>query len=450
MTAARSRARMAAMVFAGASLVYLIGTAQRTSFGVAAVDATARFDASAAGTSSVVVVQVAVYAALQIPVGVLADRWGPRPLLISGAALVAIGQALLAIAPDLWVALLARFIVGAGDAGTFVSVIRLLPAWFGPRLIPQLSQWVGVAGQFGQVVSIVPFAFLLHAVGWRPAFLIAGGASLLAVAIAVATIRRGVDPPSTGPIPVEGMGRRVLRAVRRPGTQLGFWAHLAAGAFPLVLALLWGYPFLTVALRLPLEVAAGLMTLLILGAVVVGPVIGLLVARFPFRRSSLVLGVVALAFGMWSMLLLWPGGPPLPVVAVALFCVGIGGPGSLIGFDLARSFNPSHAYGAASGIVNVGAFLGGFVAMFLIGLTLDLADAVRVAGGEPSALYSLEAFRIAFLPAYAIAAIGVGGLLHSRARVRRRMFEEEGIRIAPLWVALFRRRRGTAPRRSDA
>ena len=67
------------------------------------------------------------------------------------------------------------------------------------------------------------------------------------------------------------------------------------------------------------------MTLLILGAVVVGPVIGLLVARFPFRRSSLVLGVVALAFGMWSVLLLWPGGPPLPVVAVALFCVGIGG-----------------------------------------------------------------------------------------------------------------------------
>ncbi len=127
--------------------------------------------------------------------------------------------------------------------------------------------------------------------------------------------------------------------------------------------------------------------------------------------------------------------------------IGMGGPGSLIGFDLARTFNPSHALGSASGIVNVGGFLGGFVSMLSIGFVLDAIDGVRIAGGGASALYAFDSFRIAFLVPFVVVGVGIIGLLYARRRTRRRMFEEEGIEIAPLWVAVFRsrRRRSTAP-----
>src|SRR5690606_32590116 len=152
-------------------------------FGIAAVDATERFDVAATSVSIAAVLQLVVYAGLQIPVGLLIDRFGPRALLVIGAGTMAVGQALLAIAPDLLVTAVARMLVGAGDAFTFLSIVRLLPLWFtGPR-VPQLVQVTGMIGQFGQVVAAVPFAFLLHEVGWSPAFLVASGASMFALAV---------------------------------------------------------------------------------------------------------------------------------------------------------------------------------------------------------------------------------------------------------------------------
>jgi sugar phosphate permease len=122
----------------------------------------------------------------------------------------------------------------------------------------------------------------------------------------------------------------------------------------------------------------------------------------------------------------------------------MGGPGSLVGFDVARTFNPSHALGSASGIVNSGGFLGGFVSVFFMGVVID---AVSTSGGADGPLYSLDAFRLGFLVPLAVVALGVVGLLLARRRTRQRMFELEGIQIAPLWVALFRsrRRRGRSP-----
>ena len=104
------------MMFRVAIAAYLVAVLQRSSLGVAAVEATDRFDVNAAALSTLGVVQIVVYAALQIPVGVMLDRVGPRALLATGAALMALGQATLALAPTLEIALVARVLVGAGDA----------------------------------------------------------------------------------------------------------------------------------------------------------------------------------------------------------------------------------------------------------------------------------------------------------------------------------------------
>lgn len=429
------------VVFGGAVFAYIVGVTQRTSFGVLGVDATERFGVTAAAISTVAVVQIIVYAALQIPVGVLADRIGSRTLIVAGALVMAIGQVTLAVAPAFWLVVVARVLVGIGDALTFVSVIRLLPNWFGGRVLPQLSQWVGMLGQLGQIIATVPFAFLFHATAWQPALLIASGFSVLGAVVALALIRRGEPPAATSPVPVGGPFRQLGSTVRRPGTQLGFWVHLVGGTAPTVMALMWGYPFLTAGLGLEVSAAAGIFSLLVVGTVVAGPVIGYLMARFPLRRSNLVLFVVTVIAGLWLAVILWPGVPPIGLVAALYFAVGMGGPGSLVGFDVARTFNPSHALGSASGIVNTGGFLGGFLAILGMGVVID---AVRTASGNVQ-LYSLDAFRLAFLVPVGVLAVGVVGLLLARRRTRRRMFEVEGIQIAPLWVALFGARRRRRP-----
>ncbi|MEP6842795.1 MAG: MFS transporter [Pseudolysinimonas sp.] len=436
------------IVFCGAVFAYLIGVTQRTSFGVLSVDATERFHVNAATVSTVAVVQIIVYAALQIPVGILVDRIGPRTLIVCGALVMAAGQTVLAFSPSIGVAILARVLVGIGDAATFVSVIRLLPNWFRGRVVPQLSQWVGIIGQFGQIVSAVPFALLLHSLGWQPGLLVASGASVVASAVALALVRRGEPPAATGPLPTTSVLQQLAASIRRPGTQLGFWAHLVGGTVPTLMSIMWGYPFLTAGLGYDVPTAATVFSLQVLGSVLAGPVVGILVARFPLRRSNVVLTLVIGIFVLFGAVLAWPGTPPIGIVVALFIAIGTGGPGSLVGFDLARSFNPSHALGSASGVVNVGGFLGGFVSMLLIGVALDVIDSVRVASGAVSSLYSFDSFRIAFLVPFVIVGAGVVGLLHARRRTRRRMYEERGIEIAPLWVALFRSRLFRSKRRA--
>ena len=87
-----------------------------------------------------------------LPMGKLVDRFGPKTLILSGTALMMVGQIVLAFAPSLGVAIVGRILVGAGDAAIFTSVIRLTVTWFIGPIVPQLSQWIGNIGQVGQII----------------------------------------------------------------------------------------------------------------------------------------------------------------------------------------------------------------------------------------------------------------------------------------------------------
>jgi MFS family permease len=428
------------VVLAFAFLAYISAVTQRTTLGVAGVDATERFDVSATTLSTLTVVQLVVYAVLQIPVGVLVDRTGPKVLIACGAALMTAGQLSLAFAPDIAMAVAGRVLVGAGDALTFISVMRLLPNWFSGRVLPQVSQWTFTVGQSGQLISAVPFSLLLHSAGWEAAHLFVsaiGTAALLGVLIFVANGAR--DPAARRPASWRKVLPLLRESLRRPGTQLGFWSHFVTQSSGTTLLLLWGFPFLSVALGYGPSAASGLLVLLVLGGVVVGPVLGLLSARYPFRRSNLVLGIVAAMGLAWTAVLAWPGVPPVWLVVVLLLVVAAGGPGSLIGFDFARMFNPVRSLGSATGIVNVGGFLASFSIMFLIGVALDLLDRAAGGSGQPAELYAFDRFRVAFLVQFLVVGIGVVFVIRSRRRTRRRLEREEGITVGPLWVALMRR-----------
>ena len=434
------------LVFGVGVFAYLIAVMQRSSLGIAGVDATERFDVQAAALSSLAVVQLVVYAALQIPVGVVLDRHGPRVLIATGAVLMISGQVTMALAPSLGVALIGRILVGAGDAMTFISVSRLIASWFNGRALPLLSQAMGTIGALGQVLSAIPLSIVLHEFGWTPAYLSAAALSVVAFILVVLFVRNA----PAGAVLIERPGgwpaalHQLRESLARPGTQLGFWSHFVTQSPGTVLSLLWGFPFISVGLGYGPTTASLFLTLIVAVAIVAGPILGILSARYPYRRSNIVLGIVVAMGLAWSAVLLWPGQPPLWLVILLLVVVAVGGPGSLIGFDFARTFNPARSLGSASGVVNVGGFLASFVMMLLIGIVLDLIDRGNGGTGVPAELYSLESFRIAFLVQFPVVAIGVVFLLVARRRTRRRMHEDEGIQVAPLWVALVRgwRRRG--------
>jgi sugar phosphate permease len=439
------------LVFAFATLAYIVAVLQRSSLGVAGVAATDRFHVSAALLSSLAVIQLIVYAGLQIPVGVLIDRVGPRALIATGATLMLVGQVTLAYAPTIGVAVAGRILLGAGDAMTFISILRLLSNWFSGRSLPLVSQWLGTLGQGGQVLSALPLSLLLHQAGWTTTFLTAASASAIALVGVLAFVRNGTSPvtssiPTQSGAPVSPL-RHLRDALARPGTRLGFWSHFVTQSSGSVFSLLWGFPFLSVALGYGPSNSSLLLTLMVVTAVIAGPILGLATARYPLRRSNVVLGIVISMGIAWGLVLAWPGQPPVAVVILLVVVLAIGGPGSLIGFDFARTFNPLRSLGSATGIVNVGGFLASFVMMFLIGVVLDWYSSATgitargisgtgTAGG--SAVYSLAGFRVAFLVQYLVVGAGVVFLLVARRQTRRRLHAQEGIEVAPLWVALVR------------
>ena len=122
--------RRAWLVWSVAVLGYVLAVAQRGTLGIAGLDAADRFDIDPGTLSAFVFVQVTVYIAAQIPAGLMVDRFGSRTMLVTSGVLLAAGQLLLAVATELPLAVLARVLVGAGDAIVFSAVFSLVPRWF--------------------------------------------------------------------------------------------------------------------------------------------------------------------------------------------------------------------------------------------------------------------------------------------------------------------------------
>ncbi|MGN6743835.1 MAG: MFS transporter [Amnibacterium sp.] len=424
-------AARAGLVFAGGTFAYLCAVTQRSSLGVAGVAAAHRFGASAAALSTLGVLQLIVYAVLQVPVGVLVDRYGPKRVLAVGATLMVAGQVLVAVSSVLPLAVGGRMLVGAGDATTFVSVLRLVAAWFPARRVPVMNQWLGNLGQLGQVLSALPFAALLRLSGWTTAFLTAAGLSGIALVVLLLLVRNGPEGVHAPPPDLRTVLGALRASVRRPGTRLGFWSHFVTQSSGVVFALFWGFPFLVSAVGLDPSLAALLLSVQVVAGFLIGPALGALTARHPLRRSNLVLGIVTVIGVAWTAVLLWPGVPPLWLLVVLVVALGTGGPASQIGFDYARTFNPAGSLGGASGVVNVGGFTASFTMMFLIGVILDAEQSLS--GG---ALYSLAAFRGAFSVQYLVVGAGLVALFVARRRTRRVLLETEGVAVGPVWAAI--------------
>ena len=177
------------IIWATGLFAYIVAVLDRTTLGVSGLDAADRFSASPSLLSTFVVLQVIVYAAAQVPAGLLLDRFGSKALIVAGAAVMASGQLVLAFTESLPTAIAARAVVGLGDAVTFISVLRLVPHWFAPRQVPLVTQLTGICGQLGQVLSAVPFIAVLSASSWTVAYASVAALGVLAIVLTLAVVK---------------------------------------------------------------------------------------------------------------------------------------------------------------------------------------------------------------------------------------------------------------------
>ena len=391
--------------------VYVLAVFHRSSLGVAGIIASDRFGITATGLATFTVLQLVLYAAMQVPVGVLLDRFGSRALLLAGLGLMTAGQLAFAYSQSFGPALLARAAVGAGDAMVFISVIRLVSVWFLVRQAPLVTQLTGQAGQLGAIAAAGPLSYLLHEFGWTSAFaLISSIGLVLVVAVLVVVKDSPYRRDDVVAIKLRALAQSVRSVWGNPGTRLGMWSHFSSQFSSTVFALLWGYPFLVQGLGWSSREASTLLMAMVGWAVLSGLVLARLVSRLPYYRSWIVVCVVAGMVVPWTAVLLWPGAAPTWLVVVMAFATASGGPAAMVGFDLARSFTPAHAIGRANGLVNVGGFVASLLTMALIGVVLDLVQP----GGMDA--YTLGDFKAALAVQYVFWGLGVVQILRYRRR----------------------------------
>ncbi|MDG9705196.1 nitrate/nitrite transporter [Streptomyces sp. DH37] len=407
----------AAFVWGLGVAVYFAAITYRTSLGVAGIDAADRFHINASALSTFSILQLLVYAGMQIPVGLLVDRWGTKKVLTLGIVLFTTGQFAFALSGSYAMALAARGLLGCGDAMTFISVLRLGSNWFPPRRGPLIAQVAALFGMAGNLLTTLVLARLLAAFGWTPTFAGSAGLGVVVLVLVLLFLKdrpEGAVPASSlpplepGPEARHGEGyvrRQLAAAWREPGTRLGMWVHFTTQFPGMVFLLLWGMPFLVEAQGRTRAEASTLLTLVVLSNMAIGLVYGQVIARHHSARAPIALGTVLATAAVWAMVLCWPGRAPMGALVVLCVVLGACGPGSMIGFDFARPANPPERQGTASGIVNIGGFTASMTTLLAVGVLLDAT------GGD---------YRIAFASVFVLQAVGTVQILRLRGRAHRR------------------------------
>jgi MFS family permease len=386
--------------------------------GVATLAASERFEINAQQLSTLAVFQLVVYAAMQIPVGILLDKYGAKLLLSVGAAIMAIGQLTVAFAPSLEQAVVGRMLVGMGDSFTFISMIRMVNGWYSGSTASKMQQYVATAGQLGQFVSAVPFWFMLNQLGWEPAFAVMAAASLFVLLLLIAFTANdsvGSVHANAEKISLRNAFDQLIENLKSPGIRMSFWTHFTTQPTVTSLTLLWAVPYLVTAQGQSHEFAAFILTLMVVFGFVSGPVIAEICARAPHQRIKLVYYVVASTVAAWLALILWPGKAPAELLLVCFLVISIGGPASMVAFDFSKDFVPMQRLGSANGFANVGGFFAGLVMMYLTGLVIDLL----YNPGSGIERYNIESFRWGFAAQFLVLAIGIAFLAFERRNVIR-------------------------------
>lgn len=346
------------------------------------------------------------YAGMQIPVGLLLDRFGPRRLMSFAALVCAGGCVLLANSTTLAGATAGRFLIGASAAFSLVGSMAVAGQWFAAQHFAILSGLSMALGMAGGVFGQAPLRLAVEASDWRTTTLLLAVGGLALAVFAWATVRdrwRG-----SGGLGQALAGLAII--LRHPQTWLIALTGLGTSGPLLGFASLWGVPFLETTYGLQRTQAATLTSLVFVGWGIGAPLFGWFSDWIGRRRPALVAG---LTFETVSLaVLVYIPGLSLWTIAALCLLVGFFGSSQIVVFALARENHTTKLSGTAIGFVN--GMVTGAGALFqpLVGLLLDLAWTGQTAAG--ARIYDLHAYRLALASLIACCLAGLLCLLAVR------------------------------------
>ena len=382
------------------AILYLIGFYQRVAPAVMTSELMMSFDIGAAGLGNLSGIYFYSYVAMQVPTGILADRWGPRRLLSAGALGAGAGTLVFAMAPSLMWAGMGRLLIGGSVAVAFVAMLKLAVHWFAPRQFALASGMALFCGIIGAVFAGVPLRLLVSEMGWRPVMLTSGVVTLAVAGLIWMLVR---DDPGekgytsyayavSGTTPRSGFMTDIKEIFKHRNPWLLCFIPGGIVGSVLTFSGLWGVPFLTTHYGLSQAGAAALCSTLLVAWAVGGPVFGALSDRMGRRKplyvSGCIIGVLA-----WLTIIFVPG-LSLNVLTLLFLCAGFSSGCMIIGFAFVKESVPSFLAGTASGICNMGVMLGPMILQPAVGIILDLHRQGHMVDGIKH--YSLAAYQLGF------------------------------------------------------
>ena len=393
--------RVAWFVWSFGALFYLMGFFQRVAPAVMTTELMRDFNIHAAALGNLSALYFYSYVAMQIPTGIIADRWGPRKLLATGALVASIGTVLFAASSQIIWAYVGRFLIGGSVAVAFVGLLKVAVNWFPPRKFAMVSGMALFFGIVGGVSAGPPLRLLIDTFHWRTVLLFSAGVTL---AISAGVWRFVADHPAD-----KGWGEHPSLSGRGDKPEIGILAGIKevfryrniillflipGGIVGPVLTFsgLWGVPFLTTHYGLTSAKASMLTSALLVAWAVGGPFFGWYSDRLGVRKPAYIVGC-AIALAGWALILFVPG-LPIPLLVVALVATGFSAGAMIISFAHAKESVSSALSGTVSGVINMGIMMGPMILQPVVGVILDhywtgmMEQGVRV--------YSLDAYRAGF------------------------------------------------------
>jgi MFS family permease len=394
-------ARLAWGIWALGASLYLAGFFQRVAPAVMTQELMAEFFLAAAGLGNLSAFYLYGYVAMQIPTGLMVDRYGARRVLATGAAVASIGGLLFAVAPNLYVAYLGRLLIGGSVGVAWVGTLKLAAHWLPAQRFALASGLALAAGMSGAVSAGVPLAAAVAEFEWRPVMLAVALATVVICAAIWLVVRD--DPTERGYLgyaPTQAFGaartsvwQGLAEVLRYRNTWLIFFAPQGISGATIAFGGLWGVPYLVSVYGFSSARAASYCSALMLAWALGGPVFGAFSDRLRERKPLYVIGSLS-ALVLWSVIVLTL---PSPNVLLALLvAAGITSGCMVVGFAYAKESVPARLAGTATGVANMGSMTGAMLLQPLIGIVLDQGWVGDLTYSGARA-YGAQAWRDAFL-----------------------------------------------------
>jgi MFS family permease len=383
------------LIFLLASCFYLYEFILQVAPSVMAEPMMKTFGVTAEGFGIISAFYFYAYAPMQLPAGLMFDRYGPRRLMTFALILCALGSFFFASTESVITAALGRFMIGIGSAFSFIGVLVLCSRWFPAHHFAILAGVAQLMSSVGAIFGEMPLAWLIHAVGWRQASFILALLGILLSGLLWRIVRDypdGHEEFHTGPgLKVEM--NRLFSVCGKSYTWLiggyafSIWTPIA------VFAALWGVPYLQEKFHISVVAASGMCSIIWVGIGLGSPLLGWLSDRLNNRKIALglssVMGLIATLF------ILFDNNMSFGFANFMLFIFGLGAGGQSVSFAVVRDYNPPQLVGTASGFNNLSVLIGGSIFQPLVGILLHHSNAWHIVNDVP--VYSVLAYQKALI-----------------------------------------------------